>query len=164
MQSSIAHIFIVKNHDNYIIEINPQTPEPIVDVIRYINKRIYGVFDENGSSCINKRLLDIYCKYLQLENITYSVIEDENKNEDEPPLKRQKAVVELVVCIKKTQNECIITTSKYDQHVIELIKESPAKHRRYNKLDKSWIINDKESYDKFIEKLKLNDIKFVILI
>ena len=153
---------MVKNQNNYFIEIQPLTPETIVDVIRYMNKRIYGVFEENGSSCIHKRLLDIYCKYLQLEDITYSVIED-GINDNEPPLKKAKTV-ELNVSIKMIPNECIITTSKYDQLVIDLIKESPAKHRRYNMLDKSWVINDKDSIDKFIEKLKLNDIKFNILI
>ena len=165
MSSSYTNIFIVKNHDNYIIEIQPLTPETIVDVIRYINKRIYGVFDENGSSCIHKRMLSIYCKYLQLEGITFCVIDEEkeNINEDEPPLKKAKTV-ELMVTIKMIPNECIISTSKYDQLVIDLIKESPAKHRRYNLLDKTWVIKDKESLDKFVEKLKLNDIKFNILI
>ena len=102
---------MVKNQNNYFIEIQPLTPETIVDVIRYMNKRIYGVFEENGSSCIHKRLLDIYCKYLQLEDITYSVIED-GINDNEPPLKKSKK--------RRTQCEYQNDTKRMHNYYIQI--------------------------------------------
>ena len=147
-------VLIIKS----IHAINPKAPESLQEIVKNLNQRIYGVFVENEKTRIKTSLLEIYKMYLQIENITYDEITEENQENESPEERLERyneweRILQMKMTngfsIKKVQFQasiyrkpgyCTIKTTTFDPKFLSIIKSFDKKNRTYNLIDKSWQI------------------------
>ena len=144
----------IKHPDVYAVEINSLVSKAVQDNVKYLNQRIYGVYDENGGTFIKKSINQIYKLYLDHDGITYSELDEDNKENEKFYLRFKNEEQtngykpNLLVSIYRKPNDCIVKTNIFSAKVVSLVKSIDKKNRAYNLSDKSWQIKGEDSIDK----------------
>ena len=110
-------------------------------------------------------LMPVLKMYLGMSSISYLLFDEETINNHNPKETNIHAVSstnktnDLVVKVQKKSG--IITTSKYNADVINIIKSFDKSHRLYNKDTFAWTITNPESLKSFIKQIKDQSIPIV---
>ena len=134
-------------------------------VITGICESIYGINLNENTLTIPLILMPVLKMYLGMSSISYLLFDEETINNHNPKETNIHAVSstnktnDLVVKVQKKSG--IITTSKYNADVINIIKSFDKSHRLYNKDTFAWTITNPESLKSFIKQIKDQSISIV---
>ena len=133
-------------------------------VITGICESIYGINLNENILTIPLILMPILKMYLGMSSISYLLFDEETINNNNPKETNIHAFsttnkTDLVVKVQKKAG--IITTSKYNSDVINIIKSFDKSHRLYNKDTFAWTITNPESLKSFIKQIKDQSISLV---
>ena len=146
MGKRLPSIFIIQDEvvkNQYELKFLETCKEDERNVINSILQSVRGIIMQNNILTIPKSMLSVFKSYLNLASIPYLFFDDEIYSE------RPK---EMEVYVNKSSG--VITTSKYIDEVVKLIKSINKNHRSYSKETLAWKITNEESLNTFIQRIK----------
>ena len=126
----------------------------VVEILRALNKDHRKYNRENMTWTIsNSKSRKEFIQQLRIMHVNVEV--DEDQNSSTPNL--QTILPDVIIKIKSG----VVSTSKYDAKVVELLKEINKDHRQYNKVNFTWTISDGKALQTLIENFKA--MKFTVV-
>ena len=155
----------VNEKEKYHLKFLESCPDAERKVITGICESIHGIILNENSLNIPHVLMPVLKMYLAISSISYLLFDEETFNNHNHKETNNHAVStsnktnDLVVKVQKKSG--IITTSKYDADVINLIKSFDKRHCLHNKETFAWTITNPDSLKSFIQQIKERSISIV---
>ena len=145
----------VNEKDQYQLKFLETCSEVERKVITGICESIHGITFDDNMLTIPQNFMPILKMYLGMASSSYLLFDDETFNNQIPKETNNQAANKTNdLVVKYHKKSGLITTSKYDADVINLIKSFDKNHRKYNKETFAWTITNVDALKSFIQQAK----------